>query len=192
MPRLLFARAASGDEERKIRKLAGARHAPADWIERARIIELSWDGATCEQIAEKAGCHPRKVRRWIGRFNAAGIDGLGDRPGAGRKPRITIEQRSAIVALVATVPPGRPAGAGTGDFRAEDETGPAVWTLDSLTEAARDQGIDIHRSQVRRILLKEGVRWTHPRSWTGSRDPEFAPKGRGSWSSTPRRRRTAR
>jgi hypothetical protein len=31
-------------ESRKIRRLAGARHAPADWTERARIIALSWDG----------------------------------------------------------------------------------------------------------------------------------------------------
>ncbi|MEU1820233.1 hypothetical protein ABZ543_34400 [Streptomyces roseifaciens] len=32
------------------------------------------------------------------------------------------------------------------------------WTLGTLTEAARRQGIDIQRSQVRRILLAEGVR----------------------------------
>jgi hypothetical protein len=29
-------------ESRKIRRLAGTRHAPAGWIERARIIALSW------------------------------------------------------------------------------------------------------------------------------------------------------
>ena len=34
MPKLLFARPPQDatDEERQIRKLAGARHAPADWI----------------------------------------------------------------------------------------------------------------------------------------------------------------
>ncbi|WP_433258815.1 hypothetical protein ACQPYK_16295 [Streptosporangium sp. CA-135522] len=35
------------------------------------------------------------------------MDGLGDRPGPGRKPRITQEQRSQIIALVKTTPPGR-------------------------------------------------------------------------------------
>jgi hypothetical protein len=41
----LYARPARDpDEERKIRKLAGARHAPADWILRARMITLSWGG----------------------------------------------------------------------------------------------------------------------------------------------------
>jgi hypothetical protein len=42
MPKLLFARPpVDAVEERKIRKLAGARHAPADWIRRAQMIVLS-------------------------------------------------------------------------------------------------------------------------------------------------------
>jgi hypothetical protein len=38
-----------------------------------------------------------------------------------------------------------------------------MWTLDSLTEVLRGQGMNIHRSQVQRILLKENVRWRHLR-----------------------------
>src|SRR4051812_48899142 len=39
MPKLLFARPPmDAVEERKIRKLAGARHAPADWIRRAQMV----------------------------------------------------------------------------------------------------------------------------------------------------------
>jgi transposase len=34
------------------------------------------------------------VRRWLHWFNAAGIDKLGDQPGAGRKRQITEAQRS--------------------------------------------------------------------------------------------------
>ena len=33
-------------EERRLRKLAAGRHAPASWIQRARIITASWDGAS--------------------------------------------------------------------------------------------------------------------------------------------------
>jgi len=191
MPKRLFARAPiDAQEERKIRKLSGARHAPADWSERATIITLSWAGTTCLDIAEKLGCHPRKVRRWIGRFNELGLDGLGDRPGVGRKKRITQEERSRIIALVGRVPPGRPARRPDGELIAHDESGSAVWTLNSLTDAARAEGIDVHRSQVRRILVAEKVRWRHPRSWASSKDPDFAPKGPGSWSSTLSPRRT--
>jgi Winged helix-turn helix len=94
VPKFLRARPPLDDgEDRKIRGLAGARHAPADWIERARIVALSWDGRGVPAIAAEIGCHENTVRRWLHRFNAAGIDGLGDRPGAGRKRRITEAER---------------------------------------------------------------------------------------------------
>jgi transposase len=189
VPKFLRARPPHDDgEERKIRKLAGARHAPADWTERARIITLSWDGLGVAAIAARVGCHENKVRRWLHRFNAEGIDGLGDRPGVGRKRRITEAQRSAIIALARSEPPGRPARDGAGELAAAREDGPAQWTLDTLTEVARDAGIQVGRSQVRRILLAEKVRWRRTRSWAVSTDPEFAPKGPASWSSIPPRR----
>jgi len=193
VPKILIARPPCDDgEERKIRKLAGARHAPADWSERARIITLSWDGLGVPAIAGQLGCHPKKVRRWLHRFNAAGTDGLGDRPGAGRRRRITEAQRSAVIALARSAPPGHLARDGAGELSAEREDGPAQWTLDSLSQVARDAGIQVGRSQVRRILLAEKVRWRRTRSWTASTDPEFAPKGPASWSSTPPRRKAPR
>jgi transposase len=189
MPKLLFARPPAGaDEERTIRKLASARHAPADWSRRARMIALSWDGLRVPAIAAALGCSQKAVRYRLARFAAEGLDGLGDRPGAGRKPRLGQEQRSQLIALVASPPPGRLVRNDAGELVASEDRGPAVWTLDALTAAARAAGIDIARSQVRRILLAEGVRWRRPRSWAVSADPEFAPKERGSWSTTRTRR----
>lgn len=108
MPKMLTARLPEDvDEERKIHKLAGSRHAPRGWILRARIVSLSWQGLRTARIVEKLGCHPKTVRKRLHRFNALGIDSLGDRPGAGRKPRITEDERSRIIALVAKNPPGR-------------------------------------------------------------------------------------
>ena len=190
MPKFLRARPAQDDgEDRKIRRLAGARHAPADWSDRARIVALSWDGLAVPAIAAETGCHQNTVRRWLHRFNAAGLDGLGDRPGAGRKRRITEAERSAIIALARSVPPGRLDRDGAGELSAEREDSPAQWTLDTLAETAQAAGIAVGRSQVRRILLAEKVRWRRTRSWATSTDPEFAPKGPRSWSSTPPRRR---
>jgi hypothetical protein len=41
MPKLLNARPPKdGEEERKVHKFAGSRHAPGDWIFRAQIISL--------------------------------------------------------------------------------------------------------------------------------------------------------
>ena len=189
----LFARPPTDPtEERRIRRLAAARHAPASWLQRARIITLSWDGAQVGQIAAELGCHPRTVYRWLHRFNAGGIDGLGDLPRSGRPRRLGELERGRVIALVASDPPGRlvrqPDG-GLGLDRPEDADQPAQWTLDALAEAAQAAGIQVSRSQVRRILQAEGVRWRTVRSWSRSGDPQFAPNKPGSSRSTPPRPR---
>ncbi|MGW2155762.1 hypothetical protein [Nonomuraea sp. NPDC001699] len=99
-------------------------------------------------------------------------------PGPGQRPRLTESERSQIIALVNTTPPGRPVPDPwlNGLAAAEEEDVPDVWTLDTLTAAARGAEIEVGRSHVRRILMKEGVRWRRPRSWTTSKDPEFAAK----------------
>jgi transposase len=151
----------------------------------------SWDGLRTSAIAAELGCHPETVRERLTRFNAEGLDGLGDRPGAGRKPRLTEGERSTLVALARSTPPGRPVQWPDGTLTPVDERpeAPAEWTLDGLVAAAGERGIAIRRSQVRRILLKEKVRWRRTRSWTTSSDPAFAPKGPGSSASTRPRRR---
>ena len=193
MPKLLRARAPlDAKEERQVRKLAGSRHAPGDWIRRATMIARSWDGLRTSAIAAELGCHQETVRERLARFNAEGLDGLGDRPGAGRKPRLTEAERSTLVALARSTPPGRPIQWSDGTLAPVDTRpeAPAEWTLDSLVAAAAERGIAIKRSQVRRILLKEKVRWRRTRSWVTSTDPDFAPKGPGSSASTRPRRRT--
>ena len=179
-------------EERRIRRLANARHAPVSWLERARIITLSWDGAQVGQIAEALGCHPRTVYRWLHRFNAGGLDDLGDLPRSGRPRRLGELDRGQIIALARSDPPGRlrrqPDGT-LGLDRPEQADQAAQWTLDALAAAAQAEGIAVSRSQVRRILQAEGVRWRTVGSWSRSGDPDFAPKGRRSSPATPPRRR---
>ncbi|GAB2442829.1 hypothetical protein GCM10027162_41890 [Streptomyces incanus] len=79
-----------------------------------------------------------------------------------------------------------------GALQAADEAGAPTWTLDTLTATTRAGGIDVHRSQVRRILRAEGVRRRRTPSWTTSKDPDFAPKERRSSGSVPTRRRAPR
>ncbi len=56
---------------------------------------------------------------------------------------------------------------------ARDEEGSTQWSLDALTQAAHEAGIAVKRSQIRRIYLREGVRWRHTHSWGESSDPDF-------------------
>src|ERR1700730_8983752 len=72
-----------------------------------RLVVESWAGKTPREIAITLSCHPRTVRIHLNRFNAQGINGLGMREGAGRRPRLTELERSRILALVKQSPPGK-------------------------------------------------------------------------------------
>src|SRR6266852_3042330 len=189
MSTLLYARLPLDErEERQVRKLAHSAHAPADWVVHAQMIARSWDGWRTSAIAVELGCHMQTVRERLQAFNERGLDGLGLKPEGGRKPRITQAERSAVIALTASPPPGRlvtysdgtvaPAGSARGE---DGDT--AEWSLDALAAAAQAQGIQIGRSQVRRILRTEGVRWRRTHTWGSSPAKgaqDFAPKERRS------------
>ncbi|MEU0375191.1 helix-turn-helix domain-containing protein [Streptomyces sp. NPDC006283] len=108
-----------------------------------------------------------------------------DLGGQGRNRRITKSERSRIIGMVKQSPPGRLTVQAGGVSAAADESGPPEWTLEALAEAGR-LGIEIGRSQVRRILLAEGVRWRAPVPGL-ARDAGFEGKGRGSSGSIPAR-----
>src|SRR6266699_951248 len=85
MPKMLRVREPQDEqEEKQVRKLAGSRHGPADWILHACMVARSWDGERVEAIAKELQCNPQTVRRRLHRFDALGIEGLGERPKSGR------------------------------------------------------------------------------------------------------------
>ncbi len=186
MPKILRVRAPQDKkEERWVRKLAASRHGPADWILHARIVVGSWDGQRVEAIAKELDCSPQTVRRRLHRFDAEGIEGLGDRPKPGRPRRLTAADDSKIIALARQQPPGRLVTQRDGTMVARDEQGSAQWSLDALAQVAKEAGITVKRSQIRRILLKEKVRWRRTHSWGTPRDKDFVPKGPRSSPTTP-------
>src|SRR5262244_1865336 len=184
MPKLRTARPPlDADEERQVRRLARSLHAPADWVLHARMIVRSWDGLRTRAIAGELGCHPQTVRERFHAFNDRGLEGLGMRPVPGRPPRLTEAERSAVIALAAHPPPGRLVTYSDGTLAPAGAEGGAVseWSPGALAAAAQAQGIQIGRSQVRRILRQEGVRWRRPHSWgqpTRHGAKDFAPTER--------------
>ena len=195
MPKLLAARPPlDAAEEGQVRRLARSLHAPADWVLHARMIARSWDGLRTRAIAEELDCHPQTVRERFSAFHERGLDGLGMKPGSGRRPRLTEAERSAVIALVASPPPSRLARYPDGTLAPDDSRGGDVseWSLDALAAAAQAKGIQIGRSQVRRILRKEGVRWRRTHSWSESKAKDFAPKGPRSSPATPTRPKARR
>jgi hypothetical protein len=122
----------------------GARICPSCCAPVPRGMELrskkcaSWP--TAVTLPQTGKCRPQTVRERFHRFNEEGLDGLGDRPGAGRKRRISETERSLIISLVGTDPPGRLVRGAGGELEAIDEEREAhYWTLDALTTAARER-----------------------------------------------------
>src|SRR5258707_9889878 len=193
MPKHVKARTAQDtQEERLVRRLAGSHHAPADWKVHAQMVVESWAGKTPNEIAAELGCHAQTVRNHLKRFTREGVAGLGMRPGSGRKPRLTEQERSRILGLVKQPPPGRLERYADGTLDARDEQGSAQWSLDALTQAAKEKGIQVKRSQIRRIFVREGVRWRRTHSWGSSDDKDFVPKELRSSPTTSNRQRDRR
>jgi transposase len=178
VPAPLRARFWSSAAQEAIERLARSRTAPARAVERARIVLLSRQGDTVAEIVETLGVCPDTVRRWIHRFDRRGVDGLADRPRAGRPPTYTPEEVGAVVAASLTKP---------------EELGLpfASWTLDRLAAYLNEeQSIPVKRSRISEILIAEGLRWREQETWFGERvDPDFAAK-RGRSSRSTRRHLT--
>jgi transposase len=173
MPKILRARVAQDEqEERQIRKLAASLHGPADWISHACMVVLSWDGKRVQTIAKEVQCSAQTMRRRLNRFDAEGIEGLGDRPRSGRPSRLTEGERSKLIAPVKQALPGR-LERQADELVACEEEGSGKFRLNALAQAAKEAGIRVKRSQIRTILLREGVGFRQTYSWGTSHDPDF-------------------
>ena len=172
------------DEERAtLERLVRAKTAPVRLVERAGMVLAALEGLSAPQIAARVGGGEATARRWVKRYNAAGLAGLDDAPRSGRPRTYAEDAPSRVVAKARSLPP-KPA---------DGEVPPTChWTLDRLQAELNRAGLPIKRSQIRRILKAEHIKWQKPRTWLESDDPEFAEKRGPSSGSTPRPQRVAR
>jgi transposase len=163
----LTLRALTDEEREKIERLVRAQSAPVRLVRRARIMHLAAQGLSAPVIAPQLGVSEKAVRQRIERFATEGWVGLDDAPRSGRPRIYTEDVYSQVVAKARGLPP-KPA---------DEEVAPTChWTLDRLqTELAKD-GLPIKRSQIRRLLKAEHIKWQKPRTWLESTDPDFAEK----------------
>ncbi len=178
MPKFLTLRPLTEEEARVIHRLAHARTAPAQTVERAQIVWRAHQGAHVPAIARALGRSEATIRLWLTRFTHHGVAGLTDAPRIGRPPTYTPEEIGTVIATSLTPP---------------DDLGLpfASWTLDRLAAYLHEAcGIAIQRSRIGELLQAEGLRWRTQETWFGERvDPAFAAK-RGRLSpSTPRHHR---
>src|SRR5258707_10091171 len=176
MPLQLHLRALTGEEQHKIARLICAQSAPVRLVRRARIIDFAAQGLTVPGIAKQLSVSEKAVRQWLKRFAAQGLEGLQDAPRAGRPRTYRPDETNRVIAKARSLPP-KPQ---------EGEVPPTChWTLDRLQAELASDGISIKRSQIRRLLKAEHLKWQKPRTWLESSDPEFAEKRGPSSSLTP-------
>jgi transposase len=65
---------------------------------RAEITLLRSEGLSQKGVAERPGLNMVLVNRWCQRFEAAGLDGLRDQAGGGRRPSVPAEKIEKILA----------------------------------------------------------------------------------------------
>jgi transposase len=97
-------------------KITRLEHSPAELRHMARVacdpdqarrllaLALVMEGVSRTDAAKSAGMERQTLRDWVHRFNAEGIEGLKDRPRAGRKPLLGEGQLLELDELVETPP----------------------------------------------------------------------------------------
>jgi transposase len=172
----VYVREPTTEEREKLTRLARAQTAPVRLARRAEIVLRSARREAVPAIARQLGLAEKTVRLWVERFSVRGLDGLDDAPRSGRPRTYTEDQRGHVIAKARGLPP-------------KPETGALPptchWTLDRLAAELNREGVPIKRSQVRRFLKAEHIKWQRPRTWLESDDPEFAEKRGPSSGSTP-------
>src|SRR5881392_4237741 len=144
----------------KLRKVLEARcrapTTPQRDVRRARIVLLAAAGRSTRSIAEEVGDQPRIDSNWRRRFAEHGLDGLKERPRAGKKPIYGKATDKRILALLDKPPPA----------------GYARWTGPLLAKALGD--VDVQ--YVWRFLREHNIDLAARKSWCESDDPEFVAK----------------
>lgn len=123
---------------------------------RSKIILLSNEGKTLDDIVEATGLTRKVVNKWRQRFKEKGINGLKDAPRPGKKPTITAEQRIMVIQKACSKP----------------EDGYTNWSQTRIGEA-----VGISQSSVNHILNEADLKPHKVEYWCGkSPDPEFESK----------------
>jgi transposase len=148
-----------GDEDRAaLERIVRAGTAERRMVERARIVLGAAEGHPAKRIAAEVGCALNTAKKWRGRFERRGLEGLGDLPRPGKPLVYDQAARARLIAKACTRPEPTPAGQ-----RRER------WTYEEL---AREVGMSA--SHAHQILRAADVRPHLLEQWVMSElSPDF-------------------
>ena len=147
-----------GGQRRALEAIAARPSEAAGVARRALVVLWSADGVAAVEIATRLNLSPEAVSRIRRRFLDGGIEGLAERPKAGRKDHaLSAETIEKIVQLALSPPPA----------------GRTRWTTRLLGQA-----VGITSGAVSNVLRREGLKPHCVRTYKVSRDPAFVAKVR--------------
>jgi transposase len=85
-------------------RVAACRTDDSDQARRLLALALVMEGSTRTAAARSAGMDRQTLRDWVIRYNAAGVEGLCDRPRPGRPGQLSEEQLAELARLVEAGP----------------------------------------------------------------------------------------
>ena len=158
----------AGDLRREAARCRDARAA-----RRMLALALVLEGFSREEAARAAGMDRQTLRDWVHRYNAEGLDGLGDRRRPGPRPRLTPEQEAELEGVVERGPD-------------PDRDGVVRWRRVDLKVLIETRfAVHLHERSVGKVLRRLGfarlsVRPKHPLSDPAAQ--EAFKKASPSWS----------
>jgi transposase len=130
---------------------------------RMLAIANALDGMSRAQAARTAGMDRQALRDCVIRYNAHGLDGLYDRWGDGRPPRLTPEEQAELLEIVL---------AGSDP----ETTGISAYTREDFVRVCEERfGKSFHVSSMSRVLKRLGLtrqkaRPSHPKTDPASQE----------------------
>jgi transposase len=94
----------SDEEREELEAIANGLTAPFRTVQRARIVLYAALGLTNVEIARRLDTAPEVVAKWRRRFRHGRLEGLADKPRAGRPRRFPPEQVTQVKAVACELP----------------------------------------------------------------------------------------
>lgn len=144
----------TAEQRGALRRLVKRPAATQREVRRAQIILHRADGLSQADTARRVGVNRPVVGHWEKRFREAGLAGLADAKGRGRKPSVAAVTKGEIISRAARPPPGR-----------------ARWSVRSMAQAT-----GVSKATVQRLWNASDIKPHLVRSFKLSNDPRFETK----------------
>jgi len=117
-------------------------------------------GHSSREVAEWYQVSFKQVCNWVDQFEKQGLEGLKDRPGRGRKPKLSDSQRQRLARLVAEESPS------DHGYNSDTWTGPLL--IDWIRQNFR---VSYKKAQIYNILKQLGFSWQKAKGQPAEADP---------------------